>query len=264
MEGPEGLADEGVAGVGAGGNGGEGEALIERGGEVFEGVDGEVDTAGGEGFFDFLDEDAFSIRARGDDEAGVLHAVAGGADDFDFDGVARGAENGGDVVGLPERELRAPGADADLSHGSDRIPWGTEEERMWAWWFVAGPMLMTAGFVGLVFWMRARRRARLRELAERLGMEYRGAGLPAGMDLTGTLFARVSSVWNVVEGRGKVAFDCTVGRGKTPWRMTVYGVKGRSSFGMKAGEWYLDSRARVWFARLDSVEEVERKLREMA
>ena len=122
VERPEGLAYEGVAGVGAGGDGGEGEALIERGGEVFERVDGEVDAAGGERFFDLLDEGALAVRARGDDEAGVLHAVASGADDFNFDGVARGAENGGDVVGLPERELRAPGADTDLGHGSLRIP----------------------------------------------------------------------------------------------------------------------------------------------
>ena len=118
MERPEGLAHEGVAGIGAGGDGGEGEARVERGGEVFERVDGEIDAAGGERFFDFLDEDALAVETRGRDEAGVLHAVAGGADDFDFDGVARGAEEGGDVVGLPEGELRAPGADADLGHGS--------------------------------------------------------------------------------------------------------------------------------------------------
>ncbi len=128
---------------------------------------------------------------------------------------------------------------------------------MWVWWFVAGPVLVMAGLLGTAFWMRARRRGRLRELAGRLGMEYRETGLPAGMDLTGTMFARVSRVWNVVEGRGKVAFDCTVGAGKTPWRMTVYGVKGRSGAGMKAGEWYVWSKGRIWFARLDSVEEVE-------
>ncbi len=132
---------------------------------------------------------------------------------------------------------------------------------MWVWWFVAGPVMVMAGLLGTAFWMRARRRGRLRELAGRLGMEYRESGLPVGMDLTGTMFARVSSVWNVVEGRGKVAFDCTVGAGKTPWRMTVYGVKGRSGGGMKAGEWYVRSKGRVWFARLDSVGEVEGELR---
>ena len=134
---------------------------------------------------------------------------------------------------------------------------------MWVWGFVAGPVLAMAGLAGGAWWMRARRRAKLRELAARLGMEYRESGLPAGMDLAGTMFARVSRVWNVVEGRGKVAFDCTVGAGKTPWRMTVYGVKGRSGFGMEAGEWYVRSKGRVWFARLDSVQEVETLLRQM-
>ena len=96
-------------------------------------MDGKVDAAGGEGFFDLLDEDALGVEGRavfeggGDDEAGVLHAVAGGADDFDFDGVAGLAEECGDVVGLPEGKLRASGADADLGHGSLRIPWRHEE-----------------------------------------------------------------------------------------------------------------------------------------
>ncbi len=134
---------------------------------------------------------------------------------------------------------------------------------MWVWGFVAGPVLVMAGLVGGAWWMRARRRGKLRELAGRLGMEFRDTGLPTGMDLTGTMFARVSRVWNVVEGQGKVAFDCTVGAGKTPWRMTVYGVKGRSGVGTKAGEWSVRSKGRVWFARLDSVGEVERELRSL-
>ena len=134
---------------------------------------------------------------------------------------------------------------------------------MWVWGFVAGPVAVMAGLFWLAFALRARRRVKLQEVAGRLGMEFRDTGLPAGMDLTGTMFARVSRVWNVVEGRGKVAFDCTVGAGKTPWRMTVYGVKGRSGFGMKAGDWYVASKGRVWFARLDSVAEVERELRGM-
>ena len=78
-------------------------------------MDGEVDTAGGEGFFDLLDEDAGAVGRQtvGRDEGRVLHAVAGGADDFDGNGVAVLAELRGDVVGLPERELRAARADAD-------------------------------------------------------------------------------------------------------------------------------------------------------
>jgi hypothetical protein len=105
------LADEGVAGVGAWGDGGEGEARVELGGEIFEGVDGEVDATGGEGVFDFFDEDAFGVEGGavgeggGSREGGVLHAIADGADDFKGDGVAEGTELGGDVVGLPEREL---------------------------------------------------------------------------------------------------------------------------------------------------------------
>jgi len=76
-------------------------------------VDGEVDAAFFEGFFDFLDEDAFAVEVGRGDEAGLLHAVAGGADDFEFDVIAGVAEGVEDVVGLPEGELGASAADAD-------------------------------------------------------------------------------------------------------------------------------------------------------
>ena len=52
-------------------------------------------------------------RFGGRDEAGLLHAVAGGADDFELDVIAGVAEGVEDVVGLPEGELRASAADAD-------------------------------------------------------------------------------------------------------------------------------------------------------
>ena len=119
VEAPELFANEGIAGVGAGGDGGKSKARVERGGEVFERVDGDVDAAVEEGVFDFLDEDALGVEwgavveGGGGDEAGVLHAVAGGADDLDLDGMAVAAEVFGDVVGLPEGELGASGADAD-------------------------------------------------------------------------------------------------------------------------------------------------------
>ncbi len=71
-------------------------------GEVLERVDGEVDAAFFEGFFDFFDEDALAVEVRRRDEAGLLHAVAGGADDFELDVVAGVAEGVEDVVGLPE------------------------------------------------------------------------------------------------------------------------------------------------------------------
>ena len=53
--------DVGVAGVGARRDGGESEARIERGGQVLERVDGEVDAAFGERLFDLLDEDSLAI-----------------------------------------------------------------------------------------------------------------------------------------------------------------------------------------------------------
>ena len=76
-------------------------------------MDGEVDAAFFQGFLDFLNEDALAVEVGGWDEAGLLHAVAGGADDFELDvitGVAEGVE---DVVRLPEGELRASAANAD-------------------------------------------------------------------------------------------------------------------------------------------------------
>ena len=76
-------------------------------------MDGEVDAALFEGFFYFFNEDAFAVKVWRRDEARLLHAVAGGADDLELDlitGVAEGVE---DVVGLPEGQLGASAADAD-------------------------------------------------------------------------------------------------------------------------------------------------------
>ena len=116
MERPERLADEGVASVGAWRDRREGEARVELGGQIFQRMDREVDASRGEGFFYLLDEDTFAVDAGRRLEAGILHAVAGGADDFDGDGVAMAAQEFGDVVGLPERELRAARADANRGH----------------------------------------------------------------------------------------------------------------------------------------------------
>ena len=82
-------------------------------------MDGEVDAAGGEGFFDFFGEDSFAESAfRADHgEGDVGDFVSGGVDDFDFDFVAAGAQERGDVVGLPEGELGAAGADAEVRAG---------------------------------------------------------------------------------------------------------------------------------------------------
>ena len=113
MERPVGLADPDVAGVGAFGDGSEGELGASFVGRSLRRVDGEVDAAFFEGFFDFFDEDAFAVEIRRRDEAGLLHAVAGGADNLELDVIAGVAEGVEDVVSLPEGELGASAADAD-------------------------------------------------------------------------------------------------------------------------------------------------------
>ena len=74
---------------------------------------GEIDASFFECFLNFFDEDTFAVEICGCEEAGLLHAVASGADDLEFDVVAGVAEGIEDVVGLPEGKLRAPAADAD-------------------------------------------------------------------------------------------------------------------------------------------------------
>ena len=76
-------------------------------------MDGEIDAALFEGFFDFLNEDALPVEIWRWDEAGLLHAVAGGSNDFEFGLIAGVAESVEDMVGLPEGELGASAADAD-------------------------------------------------------------------------------------------------------------------------------------------------------
>jgi len=113
VERPVRLADPDIAGVDTAWDCSERELRGELGGEVFERVDREVDATLFEGFFDLFDEDAFAVEVGGWDEAGLLHSVAGGANDLELDvisGVAKGVE---DVVGLPEGELRSSAADAN-------------------------------------------------------------------------------------------------------------------------------------------------------
>ena len=126
MESPIWLADEDVAWVSALGNGSQGEALVDGGGEIFQRVNGEIDLADGERLFYLFDKDALGIERdsvvlRRRDEAGLLHAVAGGANDLDLYGVAVRSQAIRDVIGLPERELRSPGADAYGRHNLLRI-----------------------------------------------------------------------------------------------------------------------------------------------
>jgi hypothetical protein len=79
-------------------------------------------------------------------------------------------------------------------------------------------------------WWRSQVRAReVRSLAESCGFHYLGDALPGSIRLTGSPFASITAVWNVIDGepRGKriVAFDCRFGIGKGSWRRTVIGVK---------------------------------------
>ena len=92
------------------GDGGDFESWGQFGGQVFQRVDGEIDASSGEGFFNFFGEHALGADLRQRD---VGDFVAGGVDDLDFDFVATVAQEGGDVVGLPEGELGAAGADAE-------------------------------------------------------------------------------------------------------------------------------------------------------
>ncbi len=101
-------ADDGVVGLGALGDGGDGEPARELGGQVLHAVDGEIDAAVEQGFFDFFGEETFAADFV---EGSVLNFVAGSLDDFDAALGAAGFEALSDVVCLPERELRTPGPD---------------------------------------------------------------------------------------------------------------------------------------------------------
>ncbi len=73
----------------------------------------------------------------------------------------------------------------------------------------------------------------VRALAVTHGFHYLGAALPRSLELTGwSLFAGISSVWNVIDGEqcgaSVVAFDCKIGEGKGNWRRTVVAVKVQS------------------------------------
>src|SRR5579864_8675768 len=74
-------------------------------------MNGEVDTPRGKGFFDFFGEHALRTNLG---QGNVGDLVAGGMNNFDFNFVATGTEKRGDVIGLPESELGAAGADAEF------------------------------------------------------------------------------------------------------------------------------------------------------
>src|ERR1700746_3756775 len=72
---------------------------------------GEIDASGGQSLFDLLRKHA--LRADlGQGDVGDF--VARGVDDFNFNLMSAGAQQRGDMVGLPESELGTAGADAEL------------------------------------------------------------------------------------------------------------------------------------------------------
>jgi hypothetical protein len=97
-EAPEFYRHEGISRIDSGRCGSQSEGLGEFGGQVFEGVYGEVNAAFGEGFLNLLGEHSLGADLS---ESDFLEAVAGGFDDFDFDFVAPGAKQGLNVMGLP-------------------------------------------------------------------------------------------------------------------------------------------------------------------
>ena len=115
------LADPHIACIGAPGDGCKGELGSEFGWEIFEGVDGEIDATHFKRFFNFFDEDALAVKIWRRNEAGLLHAVAGGADDFDLGWMARAAQGFEDVVRLPQGELGAPAADTNGAVWMDKL-----------------------------------------------------------------------------------------------------------------------------------------------
>ncbi len=106
-------ADEGVAGVGPLGDGGQHQAGGRLRREVLGRVDGEVGPPVEDGLLDLLHEHARPADGP-DRDVGAL--VAGRRHDDELD-VA--AEEGGDPLGLPERQPAAPGGDAQRGHATE-------------------------------------------------------------------------------------------------------------------------------------------------
>src|ERR1700687_1400526 len=79
------------------------------------GARSEGNTIVDESLFDFLGEHPLRANLR---EGNVGYFIAGGLDDLQFHGMALSAEQIGDVVGLPERELRGAGTDTQAGHQS--------------------------------------------------------------------------------------------------------------------------------------------------
>src|ERR1700733_8881801 len=73
----------------------------------------EIDASICERFLNFFREHPFGAD-HGEGDVGNL--VAGGVNNFDFHFVSARAKKCGDVVGLPQGQLRAAGADPEFTH----------------------------------------------------------------------------------------------------------------------------------------------------
>ena len=81
------------------------------GGQVLQGMHGQIDASGSERLLDFLREHALGADLR---ERDIGNLVAGGVNDLDLDFMTPFAQECGNVVGLPKRKLRTAGTNAEL------------------------------------------------------------------------------------------------------------------------------------------------------
>ena len=95
--------------IGALRNRGDGEAFGQFGREILHAVDGEIDAAVEQGFFDFFGEEAFAADLAAAGTSVILSPVV--LMTSIRHSTPRAFQTFLDVVRLPERKLRAPGPD---------------------------------------------------------------------------------------------------------------------------------------------------------
>src|ERR1700722_13477064 len=117
--------DQHIAGINTRRSGCEHEGWGQFGGQILERVDGKIDAAFGQSFFDFLGEHTLGTDLRKGD---FLQPVTGRLDDLDFDAVSMRAQKRGNVVGLPKSELRAAAAYAQIHLPPTALVWFSRGE----------------------------------------------------------------------------------------------------------------------------------------
>ena len=107
-----------LARVRALGDGAQRQALVQIGGQILEAMNRQVDLAAQQRLFDLFRENAFQPGRRADlGQRHIRDLVARRLNDFDPCGDAARLQFALDPVGLPERKLRAAGADRERFHG---------------------------------------------------------------------------------------------------------------------------------------------------